>query len=103
MVTNEDRKIIEAEISRLDARYRDAQDRYAYSGSASTDRTMYKYQVLSHALANYLTGNADASKERLLITQQDQLYRLKEAIAAAYRSRGLDGDTYIKLTDILRG
>jgi hypothetical protein len=35
--------------------------------------------------------------------EKERRKRLKEAIAAAYRSRGLDGDTYIKLTDILRG
>lgn len=103
MLTREDQQIIEAEISRLETRYREAQDRYAYSGSASTDRTMYKYQVLQHALENYLTNNEDRSKDRMLISQQDQLHRLKEAIGAAYRAQKIDSEIYIKLMDILRG
>lgn len=80
MVSKEDVKIIEAEIERLERAWKNAQDRYAYSGSASTDRTMYKYQVLQHALENYLTSNEDKSKDRMLIQQQDQLLRLKNAI-----------------------
>lgn len=66
MITAEDRKIIEAELDRLDLAYRNAKDRYAYSGSASTDRTMHKYQVLQTALENYLTNNADRSKDRMI-------------------------------------
>lgn len=80
MVSKEDTKIIEAEIDRLDKAYRNAQDRYAYSGSASTDRTMYKYQVLQRALEGYLNNNADASKERMILRQQDQLYRIKTVV-----------------------
>lgn len=102
MLIAEDQKIIEAEISRLEKAYKDAQDRYAYTGSASTDRTMYKYQTLQHALENYITNNEDKSKDRMLIAQQDQLYRLKEAIGAAYRAQRMDGDTYLQLMDILR-
>lgn len=58
------RKIVEKEISRLEQAYRDAQDRYAYTGSASTDNTMYKYSVLRDALEKSLAGPSD-EEERL--------------------------------------
>ena len=59
------RKIVEKEISRLELAYRNAQDRYAYSGSASTDNTMYKYSVLRDALEKSLAGPTD-EEERLM-------------------------------------
>ncbi len=100
---SEQEKIIRAEIERLERAYRGAQDRYAYSGSRSTDSTMYKYQTLIDALENCLTGNRDKSRERMIMTQQDQLYRLKEAIGEAYRGHRIDGETYVKLTEIFKG
>jgi len=56
---DDSRKIIEKEIQRLERAYRDAQDRYAYSGSRSTDNTMYKYSVLQGALEKSLAGPTD--------------------------------------------
>lgn len=102
MITKEDRKIIEDEIARLERAYRDAQDRYAYSGSASTDRTMHKYQTLQIALENYLTGNADESKDRMISRQWDQLHRLEQAIDRRCRSGDLNNATYLELTRIIR-
>jgi len=101
MITKEDRKIIEAEIERLGRAWQAAQDRYAYSGSASTDRTMYKYQVLQNALENYLTGNADESKDKMISRQWDQLRRLKEAVDRRCRSGDLNNETYLELSRIL--
>ena len=103
MIIDEDRKIIEQEIDRLERRYRDAQESYAYSGSASTDRTMHKYQVLQSALENQLTGNADRSKINLIQRQQDQLYKLKEAIGEIYRGGNMSPDAYARLTGIIMG
>jgi hypothetical protein len=101
MITAEDRKIIEAELDRLDLAYRNAQDRYAYSGSASTDRTMHKYQVLQTALENYLTNNADRSKDRMIARQQDQLRSLKEAVGEIYRKGDMNPNAYTWLTSII--
>lgn len=73
-------KIIEKEIDRLDRAYRDAQDRYAYTGSRSTDNTMYKYSVLRDALEKSL---ADPSEEE---SRLRMLYDgLHERIANAER------------------
>ena len=57
-------KIVRKEIERLEKAYRDAQDRYAYTGSRSTDNTMYKYSVLRDALEKSLAGPTD-EEERL--------------------------------------
>ena len=59
------RTIVEKEIARLERAYRNAQDRYAYTGSASTDNTMYKYSVLRDALEKSLAGPSD-EEERLM-------------------------------------
>lgn len=101
MITNEDRRIIEAEIDRLERAWRDAQERYAYSGSASTDRTMHKYSVLQMALEEYLTRNADASREKMIVRQQDQLRRLKEVVDRRCRTGDLNDQTYLELSRIL--
>ena len=76
----ETQKIVEAEIDRLEEAYRNAQERYAYTGSTSTDRTMRKYQVLQMALENYLTNNEDRSKDRMLIKAHEQLRKLRECV-----------------------
>ena len=47
-------RIITAEIERLKRAWQNAQDRYAYSGSRSTERTMHNYQVLWVALEDLL-------------------------------------------------
>jgi hypothetical protein len=53
------RKIVEKEIDRLDRAWQAAQDRYAYTGSRSTDNTMYKYSVLKDALLKSLADPSD--------------------------------------------
>lgn len=103
MIIDEDRKIIEAEIDRLELGYRNAQERYGVTGSRSTDKTMYKYQVLQNALENYLTGNADRAKDNALMRQRDQLYNLKEAIGEIYRKGDMSPDAYARLTGIIMG
>lgn len=103
MIIDKDRKIIEAEIDRLEKRYRDAQESYGITGSRSTDRTMYKYQVLQNALENFLTGNADRAKDNALMRQWDQLRNLKEAIGEIYRKGDMSPDAYVRLTGIIMG
>lgn len=102
MILDEDRKIIEQEIDRLERRYRDAQESYAYSGSASTDRTMHKYDTIKNALENYLYRREDDAHERTILIMTDQLRQIRDAIGDAYRGGKIDGETYVKLTDILR-
>lgn len=102
-LSDDDRRIIEAEIDRLDLAYRNAQERYGITGSRSTDRTMYKYQVLQNALEAYITGNADRSKDNMIERQQDQLYNLKEGIGRLYRSGNMSPDAYAQLTAIIMG
>lgn len=53
------RKIVEKEIDRLERAYKNAQDRYAYTGSRSTDNTMYKYSVLRDALEKSMADPSD--------------------------------------------
>ena len=62
-----EKEIIQKEIERCKRRYRDLQDRYAYSGSRSTDNTMYKYSVLTDALEKSLAGPSD-EEQRLMRT-----------------------------------
>lgn len=47
-------QIITDEIKRLKIAWQNAQDRYAYNDSRSTERTMQKYQVLMDALEDIL-------------------------------------------------
>ena len=74
------RKIIEKEIDRLKRAYHDAQDRYAYTGSRSTDNTMYKYSVLKDALEKATADPSD--EENRLRSLYDGLH---ERIANAER------------------
>lgn len=71
-------KIVEKEIDRLDRAWHSAQDRYAYTGSRSTDNTMYKYSVLKDALMKSL---ADPSEEerRLRRLYDGQIERIANA------------------------
>jgi cell division protein FtsB len=66
-------KIVRKEIERLERAYRDAQDRYAFTGSRSTDNTMYKYSVLRDALEKSI---ADPSDEEMRLRRQiDNLHK----------------------------
>lgn len=75
---NDARRIIEKEIERLKRAYLDAQDRYAYTGSLSTDRTMYKYSVLRDALEKSLSGPND--EEQRLMSKIEYLRRNEDAV-----------------------
>jgi len=73
-------KIVEKEIDRLDRAWQSAQDRYAYTGSRSTDNTMYKYSVLKDALLKSLADPSDEEQRLRLLYD-----RLIERIANAER------------------
>ena len=72
------RKIVEKEIKRLERAWKDAQDRYAYTGSSSTDRTMYKYSVLKDALEKSLAGPSD--EESRLMSKIEYLRKNEDAV-----------------------
>lgn len=71
-------QIIRNEIKRLEQAYRNKQDLYAYTGSRSTDNTMYKYSVLKDALEKSLAGPSD-EEERL----NRQINWMRECMANA--------------------
>lgn len=50
----EDRQIIWNEIARLERLWEAAQERYGYTESRSTEKTMYRYSVLIRALERAL-------------------------------------------------
>lgn len=63
MHDREDRRIIEDEIARLERLWKDAQERYAYTGSRSTERTMHRYDTLIRAL-NRALNDMDEEDDR---------------------------------------
>lgn len=104
MVDHEDRRIIESEIARLERLWSEAQERYGYSGSRSTERTMTKYRILIGALERALnasvytnaleTTNAEISK-RLII--------LHETIVRLGEGGEISGDVATLLGDLTNG
>ena len=72
------KSIVRKEIERLERAYTDAQDRYAYTGSRSTDNTMYKYSVLRDALEKSLADPAD-EEMRLRGLYDEQITRIANA------------------------
>lgn len=80
-MTDHEKQIIENEIRRLERAYKVAQERYGFTGSYSSDRTMEKYQVLMDTLHDVLYHNSDESKNRQLAIMWDQLARLKKRVA----------------------
>ena len=100
VITKEDRKIIEAEIDRLDKRYEEAHELYGITGSASTERTMNKYDTLKNALENYIYNRTDESHERTITRQWDQLKRLKDFVEK--HRIDMAPEVYVELIKIIR-
>ena len=75
-MTDEDIRIIEAEIDRHDREYQKAQDRYGYARSNSGEQTMRKHDVLSNALASYLRSGKERRAAR---TKQSDVHDLVDA------------------------
>ena len=103
MIRDYERKIVEDEIARLERAYRDAQERYGITGSASTDRTMTKYSVLRDVLEDALTGNRDASKDKMLDRQLEQLRKIRDTIQTALRARTIQEDVAMEILETIRG
>lgn len=103
MLTNEDRKIIEAEIDRLELGYRNAQERYGATGSRSTDKTMYKYQVLQNALEDYLYDTHNESLEKSNRQMLEQLHNLKRTVEEMARKGDIEQFHANRLLNIIMG
>lgn len=52
------KKVIGEEIDRCKREWQNAQDRYAVTGSRSSDKTMEKYMIIQDALEGYMTAEA---------------------------------------------
>ena len=99
------RKIIEKEIERLKRCYRDAQDRYAYTGSRSTDNTMYKYSVLTDALEKSLAGPSEEEQQLNYIIEglRTNIFNAQQEIKRLEKNRELLPGYAGRLSRILEG
>ena len=98
---NYEKKIIEAEISRLEKRWEEAHELYGITGSASTDRTMTKYDVIKTALENYLYHRQDDADSRMILRQQEQLLKLKNTVYRFAAIGRIPADVASVLTNII--
>ena len=89
---SEDAKIVQAEIDRLERLWKNAQERYGWSGSASTDRTMHKYDVLRSALENSLTDNRVKSKDKQIDQYLNRTADLRRRIISMKASGKIPAD-----------
>lgn len=103
MIRDYEKKVVEDEIARLETAYENAQDRYGCTGSPSSERTMNKCSILKDVLEDALTGNRDASRDRLLDTMVDQLRRIRTTVEVALRGRTIEESVAREIFDILRG
>lgn len=71
MIDKETKSVIETEIQRLKAQYRSSQDRYAFTGSSSCDKTMTKCQILIDALERSLVP----SEKNILSSRLDRIQK----------------------------
>ena len=69
MRDRETENVIETEIQRLKAQYRSSQDRYAFTGSSSCDKTMTKCRILIDALERSLVP----SEKSILSSRLDRI------------------------------
>lgn len=96
-----DRKIIEAEIERLEGLWQAAQERYGVTGSRSTDKTMTKYRVLQEALESTLNDNRLLALEHSNALMMNQLANLRQIIARMTEAGKIPVDVAKLLTQIL--
>lgn len=99
------RKIVEKEIDRMEKAYKNAQDRYAYTGSRSTDNTMYKYSVLRDALEKSIADPSDEEQRlrRLYDTQVERIANAEREIKRLRDERELLPGYADRLMMILEG
>lgn len=98
-----DRRIIEAEIARLEKLWQDAQERYGITGSASTDRTMTKYRVLQEALESVLNNTHVKTLERSWEHHMNQMQNLMQTVQRYAQAGRIPADVANVLINIIRG
>lgn len=96
-----DRKIIEAEIERLEGLWQAAQERYGVTGSRSTDKTMTKYRVLQEALESVLTDNRVQALTQSNAHMMNQLAELRQLIVRYAEAGRLPADVANVLTQVI--
>ena len=101
MIGKLETKIIQAEIDRLGTAWENAHEKYGITGSASTDRTMYKYDVLKNALENYLYRREEDANERTMYRYLDQLERAHKKVEDSYRAGKIEAQAYAEIVRIL--
>lgn len=97
-----DRRIIEAEIARLEGLWQDAQERYGVTGSRSTDKTMTKYRVLQEALESVLNDNAKQAMTQSNAHMLNQLTNLLQTIQRYAQANRIPVDVANVLIQIIR-
>lgn len=96
-----DRKIIEAEIERLEKLWADAQERYGITGSRSTDRTMTRYRVIQEALERTLNDSRYDTLERSRMQLLNTLTEVKRMIVTLAQAGRIPADVANVITRIL--
>lgn len=96
-----DRRIIEAEIERLEGLWQAAQERYGVTGSRSTDRTMTKYRVLQEALESVLTDNRAQALTQSNAHMMNQLTEMRRLIVRYAEAGRLPADVANVLTQVI--
>lgn len=96
-----DRRIIEAEIARLEGLWQAAQERYGVTGSRSTDKTMTKYRVLQEALESVLTDNKVQALTQSNAHMMNQLANLRQTIVRMAEAGRIPVDVANLLTQII--
>ena len=97
-----DRRIIEAEIARLEGLWQAAQERYGVTGSRSTDKTMTKYRVLQEALESVLNDNKTQAVEHSNARMLNQLTQLNQLVVRFAEAGRLPADVANVLTQVIR-
>ena len=97
-----DRKIIEAEIERLEGLWQAAQERYGVTGSRSTDKTMTKYRVLQEVLESVLTDNKVQALTQSNAHMMNQLAKLMQAVQRYAEAKCIPDYVAQALTRIIR-
>lgn len=92
--TEQEQKIIQAEIDRCRRKYENAQVYYAY-GSRSAERTMEKYATLQNALESYFDARDIQSELR------DKLLEIGEAMKRAEKQMELYGEKSLPVRQVI--
>lgn len=97
----EDVKIIQTEIATLERRHENAHERYGMTGSASSDKTVHKLQVLIDALHETLYHNRESATDKALIRERETLRDVRRQIEFFREGRLISADVAENLMKIV--